>query len=265
MDQTGENNDRNHQNYQQDHDVNSLVKQIEKLNIMLKEKDEFIDYSYKHNQALKNMMEGYNSCKNYVKGLEAEVLLFEQEVEESKELISKGKKAHENMALLLIEKDEEIINTNQVLLKITKENDLFKNNEKCLQAKVLQLEKEAHESKQLISKERKDFENKVLLNNKLVFENADRKNANLRKENEMLISENKKQVLQLEEKAEKLRVLGNKVIVNNLVIQKADRDNAKLKQDEAKLISENERLQMENEELKYKLRFVEEKFEDAWR
>lgn len=109
MDQTGENNDRNNQNDRQDHDVKSLVEQIEKLNILLKEKDEFIDYSSKHNQALKNMMKGYNSCKNYVKGLEAEVLLLEQEVEDSKEVISK--------------KDVEISNKNQILKKMKKETN----------------------------------------------------------------------------------------------------------------------------------------------
>ena len=278
MDQTGENNDRNDQNNQQDHDLKSLVEQIEKLKIMLKEKDDFIDYSSKHNQALKNMMEGYNSCKNYVKGLEAEVLLLEQEVEQSKEIISKKdekignknqvlnkmkkeyiscnikslqekvlqleeviskeNKALENKALILVEKDEEIINTNQVLQKIMEENNLIKNNEECLQAKVVQLEREAQESKELISKERKKFE----------------------KEKEMFIFEIKKQAIQ---NAEKLRALENKVTINNLVIQRADRDNDELKQDKAMYISETKRLQFDNEELRYELKLAKEKSDDA--
>ena len=188
---------------------------------------------------------------NLVKSLQEKVLKLE-------EVICKENKALENKELVLVEKDKEIINTNQALLKITEENDLLKNNEKCLQSRILQLEQEARESKELISIEREALENKTLLHNKLVLENSNRKNANLRKENEMLISENKNQALRLDEKVEKLRALDNKVIVNNLVIQKAYRDNAKL-------ISEKESLEIENKELKYKLRFVEEKFEDAWR
>ena len=145
------------------------------------------------------------------------------------------------------------------------ENNLCKNNEKCLQARVLRLEQEAQESKELISKERKAIENKALLYNKLVLENADRKKANLQKENDMLISENKRHVLRLEEKTEQLRALENKVIVNNLVIQKADRDNAKLKKDKEMLNFDKERQEIENEELKYQSRFAKEKFDDAWK
>ena len=117
---------------QRDHDTNTDKEQIKMLNILLKEKEMELGYStqynklyredintlnivqkkkkeqlakkdaeiYDTNQVLKEVMEQFNSCKYNVEKLQAKVLQLEQEVEVSKEVIWRERRALENKAIV---------------------------------------------------------------------------------------------------------------------------------------------------------------------
>jgi hypothetical protein len=170
---------------QRNHDTNPDKEQIKMLKILLKEKEEELGSSTKYNELYREEINMFN-------------------------IVLKKKNR------LLTEKDAEINDTNQVLKKVMEQFNSCKYNEEKLQVKVLELEQEVKESKEAIWKERQALENKAIVN-KLVMENYDKENANLKKENanlkkekEYFIFDHKRQETENQELKQKLRVTKEK-------------------------------------------------------
>ena len=168
---------------QRNHDTNPDKEQIKMLKILLKEKEEELGSSTKHNELYREEINMFN-------------------------IVLKKKNR------LLAEKDAEINDTNQVLKKVMEQFNSCKYNVEKLQAKVLRLEQEVDVSKEVISKERKASENKTLVS-KLVSQNSDKENATLKNENATLKKE--KEILILEKARQETE---NKELKNQLRIIK---------------------------------------------
>ena len=166
---------------QQDHDINLLKDEIKMLNIKLKAK-----------------RDAHTCSSNYNK-------IYREDIN-TLNIVMKKKKE------ILARKDAEINSINLVLKEVMEQFNSCKYNEEKLQAKVLRLEQELKELKEAIGKERGALENKAIVN-KLVMENYDKENANLKKENANLkkekdyfIFDHKRQETENQELKNKLRV-----------------------------------------------------------
>ena len=166
---------------QQDHDINLLKDEIKVLKIKLQAK-----------------RDAYLCSSNYNK-------IYREDIN-TLNIVMKKKKEQ------LAKKDAEVNYINQVLKGMMEQFNSCKYNEEELQAKVLQLEQELKELIEAIWTERGAFENKAIVN-KLVMENYDKENANLKKENanlkkekEYFILDHKRQETENQELKNELRV-----------------------------------------------------------
>ena len=166
---------------QQDHDINLLKDEIKMLKIKLQAK-----------------RDAYLCSSNYNKIYREDINTLNIVMKKKKEQFAK--------------KDAEVNYINQVLKEMMEQFNSCKYNEENLQAKVLQLEQELKELNEAIWKERGALENKAIVN-KLVMENYDKENANLKKENanlkkekEYFILDHKRQETENQELKNKLRV-----------------------------------------------------------